>query len=177
PARDTAPPAQVAAHHRLGLAREVLHETVELGDLGEQAAARLARTQIGHQRALHVRREGQHMQIALGVAQRLADDRPEPLAHAFGQVLGRLGGLAGVDQHLQDRLEVADRHLLAQQQLQHALDVGIAQHRRHQLFEQRGVLIAHALQQAFGVGAGQQVGGLAFDQFAQVGHQHRVRID
>jgi hypothetical protein len=62
-----------------------------------------------------------------------------------------------VGEHLEDRLEVADRHLLAQQVLQHLLHLAEREHLGHEVLHQARLLLAHPGDQALGLGAREQV--------------------
>ncbi len=128
--------------HREELAVGRLHE--RLGDL-----------------LLERRVERDRAQRALGVEVRRDDRAPERLARVLGEHRDVAREPRLVADRLDDRAEVAHGHALAQQRLQHALDLADRQHVGHDLVDDRGVDLLELVEQLPGLLAGEQVGGVA----------------
>ena len=73
--------------------------------------------------------------------------------------------------------EVADRDALAQQRLQHALDLAERQHVRDDLVDDRGVDLLELVEQLTRLLAGEQLGGVGADHLGEVGDDDRLGVD
>ena len=91
-------------------------------------------------------------------------------------MLGQRHGVArradAVGDAFQDGGEVADRDALGQQDLQHALDAGDCDQRRHQVLEQFGLFLRQLLEQLLHLAIGQQLRHVVLQQFGQMRGQH-----
>ncbi len=103
------------------------------------------------------------------------------LGHADPDVLGDLLGPAQVGQHLgdgfQDQVQVADRHALGEQQLQHGLQARIRDLARAHVVDQPLVFGVEAVEERPHVLVGQQRREVVAHDLAQVGEQDRHRVD
>ena len=105
------------------------------------------------------------MAIARSVLLRVEVRRDDRAAERLAGVLGQQRRVARearlVADGLDDRAEVADRDALAQQRLQHALELAERQQVGHDLLDDRGVALLELVEQVARLLAGEQLGGVA----------------
>ena len=77
----------------------------------------------------------------------------------------------------EDGRQVADRDALGEQQLQHALDAGDGDLRRHDVLDQFALLLRQLLQQLLHLAVRQQVGDVVLQQLGEVRRQHGRGVD
>ena len=106
-----------------------------------------------------------------------ADLLRQPHAHMFDDLLRPPHMRRDLGDRLEDEAEIADRHALGEQQLEHRLHAGIGDLRRAQLVDQPLVLRLQPIEQRAHVLVGQQLSEVVVDHLAQMGQQHRDGVD
>ena len=107
----------------------------------------------------------------------VADLPCQPAAHMLDDEDDVGAVCDGLADGFHDRGQVADRDPLGQQALQHALDAGRGDPRRHQLADQLLVLLRQLGEQLLRLGVGQHLGQVVTDELGQVGGHHGGRVD
>src|SRR5208337_5433405 len=92
--------------------------------------------------------ERDHPQTSAVRQQRMHQSPSQGLPHGFNQRHRILRGGRGIEQSLENRRQVADRYLLAQQLLQDLLHFAQAQNFGHQLLDQLGLAFGQPVEQA-----------------------------
>ncbi len=82
-----------------------------------------------------------------------------------------------IDERLDDLIDVADRNILGEQVLQHALHVRDVENGGDEFLDHAGLALPDTFEQQDHFRARQQQRRLAAQQLAQMRHQHRHRID
>ena len=90
-----------------------------------------------------------------------ADLAGEARAHVLDDVARVLERAGDFRDALDDGAEVADRDALGEQELQHALDAGRRDLRRHDLLDEVGVLLRQLLEELLHLDMGEQLGACA----------------
>ena len=153
------PSAAISAWAPVGLHRELL----AVGRLGDRFADLL----------LDRRVERDRPQAHRGVEVRRRDRPAERLPRVLGEQRRIAGEARLVADLLDDRAEVADRHALAEQRLQHPLDLAERELVGDDLLDRGGVGLLQPVEQLARLLAGEQLGGVAADRLGQVGDDDR----
>ena len=131
----------------------------------------------GDEQFVDALRERHHPQPPVPAEIPLHDPPRQALADELRQH-GRVARLAGVDgQRLQDRLQVADAHPLAQEVLQDLLQLPGAEETRHDLVHERRRRRPRPVEQSPDLLAGHQLVGVPEHDLAEVPGDDRRRLD
>ena len=121
--------------------------------------------------------ERHDVQPAAGVAVLEANCPAEALANVFGQLDGALRVSGVIAERFQDRFQLADRDLLAEQRLQHPLHLAELHHAGDQLIDHGRRSAAQFVEQVLHGIASKQFVGVPADGFAQMHCQGIARIE
>ena len=155
---------------------EVGSQRADPGRLDDEAGLAVDLPQVGQQRGLECRIEGDHGERAF--RGELGDDRPadghpgrrhEVVQHARLQAPRR--------HRIDDAGQVAHRHLLGQQAAEHPLQRGDRQQVGADLLGEQRFLVAQPLDHGLDVLAGEEIGGVAPDDLGKVGDDGGRPVD
>ena len=101
----------------------------------------------------------------------------EPGADMLGEHRGIARCRQPVGDAFEDGRQIADRHPLGEQDLQHALDTGNGDLRRHDVLDQLALLLGQLLDQFLHLAVGQKLRHIGLDEFGEVRGEHRCGVD